>query len=208
MRWLLVMLVGLQTAHADAPKLPGHYAALFTNGAKWTLAADRVDSERTHHKGTLACQVTAVATTGQTQRSRIICRLQDDAGDEDWGGVFPAGIYVATSKGLGHAGSIVNDDSELADMMKESTPGKPLIGVRPTASKRVSHSPVGDQRTTDVVVVRAFAGGWCYTEAGDFDSNEYTVCFDKRGLVGARFQKVGADGHYDFGKVPAAYTVR
>ena len=203
MKWLVagVVVVTVSTAHADKNPWP----ALFDKGHTWKLEATQFDGYGKHTKGSLACEVVQVVTVGATQLSRIHCHEKIGDTDDDWGGL-PTGIYTLSKAGLGVVRNMPEED--VADRMKDGGPGMPLAAAKPVAFKRVSHSPVGNQQTTDVVTLRAFGNGWCYTEAGDFDSNEYTVCFDKTGLVGARFQKVGADGHWDFGKVPAQYRVR
>jgi hypothetical protein len=208
MKWRLAGVVLGFAATAHAGKAPAPFTALFDKGHTWKLEATQVDTEGKRTKGSLACEVTDVVTVGATQLSRIKCQQHIGSEDSDWGSAFPAGIYTLDKAGLGHAGSIGWDDQELAERMKSAVPGTSIAATKPVAYKHVTHELAASQRTTNVVTLRAVGTGWCYTEAGDFDGNEFTLCFDKTGLVGGRFQRVGADGHYDFGKVPAAYKVR
>ena len=185
------------------PALPALYAMLFEQGKTWTLPVAEYDGDAKPKQGTLACKVAEVTVVADVRLAKVACTLAIGSDKQDWGWQFPGGVYTADATGLGWIGGFWPDD-ELALRIKGGAPGKPLIGAKPKAFRKVTHEPVGDQTTTNVETLRAVGSAWCYSEAGDFDSNEYTVCIDKTGLVGARFQKVLADGHFEVGKVPVA----
>jgi hypothetical protein len=172
MRLVLLVVLLAHTAHADAPRLPAHYAKLFQQGATWTydIAVTGWDHDKLQamearginiHKlassrwprrtdrRQLKCKVDRVATYASSIVSEVSC-------DQDAPPMITIpGVFFATAKGL----------YRLADFpTKEPSPlddGEVEIAAAPKVFRTETQIEKQQGGGKTVVGIRIENGAWC-----------------------------------------------
>jgi hypothetical protein len=169
----LVVVVIAGTAHADAPRLPAHYAKLFQQGATWTydivvtnwdheklqaMGAKGIDIykipssrwPRRSSKERMKCKVDRVATYAKAIASEVSCDK------EMMPMITIPGVFLATTKGLYRLAEFPTKESELP-----LDDGDVVIAAAPKAFRTVTKIENQQGGGTAVRGIRVEGGAWC-----------------------------------------------